>query len=179
MSCVPGHLTLFLLHRCWFSRTRFEAEESSTVPKKTLVQSLDLCCLSGQCFVLKSTCQTFYNSFWNLPGTHLFTEMTTPAMLDASKMAPSEAGCCFPNLTTCILCTVASCKKDHDFPSKWSKPEALCGVQVRKPSDKAKAGWVSLGESGFPVQIQLDLEVRKPTFSSGKGCRRKGSLKVI
>ena len=56
-----------------------------------------------------------FNSFWNLPGTHLFAEMTTPAMLDASKMAPSEAGCCFPNLTTCILCTVASCKKDHDF----------------------------------------------------------------
>lgn len=54
VSCVPGRLALLLLHRCSFSRTRIEAEESSTVPKKTLVQSLDVCCLSGQCFVLKN-----------------------------------------------------------------------------------------------------------------------------
>ena len=52
--CPGTFAALFLLHRCWFSRTRIEAEESSTVPKKTLVQSLDLCCLSGQSFVLKN-----------------------------------------------------------------------------------------------------------------------------
>lgn len=54
--------------------------------------------------------------------------------------------------------------------------EALCGVQVRKPSDKAKAGWVSLGESGFPVQILLALEGMKPISPVAKGAGERVPL---
>jgi len=49
-------------------------------------------------------------------------------------------------------------------------------VQVRKPSDKAKAGWVSPGESGFPVQILLALEVRKPLSAVAKGAGERVPL---
>lgn len=179
VSCVPGRLALLLLHRCWFSRTRIEAEESSTVPKKTLVQSLDICCLSGQCFVLKNQpVKHFTIHSGTCPELTLLLRWQLLPCWTRARWHLQRQDAVFPILPP-VFCvrslhakkTMISFEMEQTRGSVWSA--------------SSKTQWQSQGWVGFSRRIRVPssdtagLGGKEATFSSGKGCRRKGSLKLI
>lgn len=176
VSCVPGRLALLLLHRCWFSRTRIEAEESSTVPKKTLVQSLDLCCLSGQCFVLKNQrVKHFTIHSGTCPElTFLLRWQLLPCWTRA-RWHLQRQDAVFPILPP-VFCvrllhakkTMISFEMEQTRGSVWSA--------------SSKTQWQSQGWVGFSRRIRVPssdtagLGGKEATFSSGKGAGERVPL---